>query len=114
MARMSTGMVEYRIDNGCGCRPLHCASPAVTRISCAPQGGIVRAQILLFGLLQAALLTACDRTLKDSEPKTAQHDITSDSQKSASPVPLGVVGGRSAAQAQERTNREEGETWARF
>jgi hypothetical protein len=71
----------------------------------------VRAQTLLFGLVQAALLTACDRALKDSEPKTAQHNIISDSQKSASPVALGVVGGRSAAQAQDHAGQEEGDTW---
>lgn len=74
----------------------------------------MRAQTLLFGLLQAALLTACDRALKDSEPKTAQHNIISDSQKSASPVALGVVGGRSAAQAQDHADREEGDTWTHF
>lgn len=74
----------------------------------------MRAQTLLFGLLQAALLTACDRALKDSEPKTAQHNIISDSQKSASPVALGVVGGRSAAEAQDHADREEGDTWTHF
>ena len=74
----------------------------------------MRAQTLLFGLLQAALLTACDRTLKDSESKPAEQNIVSDAQKSASPVALGVVGGRPAAPAQNRADREEGDSWSHF
>ena len=73
----------------------------------------MRAQIMWFGLLQAALLTACDRTLKKSEPERAQHNTKADTQ-SASPVALGAVGGRPAAQAQDRTSREEVDTWSHF
>jgi hypothetical protein len=73
----------------------------------------VRAQIMWFGLLQAALLTACDRTLKTSEPERVQQNTKADTQ-SASPVPLGVVGGRPASQAQDRASREAEETWSHF
>jgi hypothetical protein len=66
-----------------------------------------------FGLLQAALLTACDRTLKNSEPEKAQHSPATDTQ-SAAPVALGVVGGRPASQAQDRTSREEVDTWSHY
>ena len=68
-------------------RPPPCANHPATRISCAPQGGIVRAQIMISGLLQAALLTACDRHLSKSEPEKAQLNLEGDA-KSASPVPL--------------------------
>jgi hypothetical protein len=73
----------------------------------------VRAQIMWFGLLQAALLTACDRTLKNSEPEKAQHSSATDTQ-SAAPVALGVVGGRPASQAQDRTSQEEVDTWSHY
>jgi hypothetical protein len=73
----------------------------------------VRAQILVVGLLQAALLMACDRNPARSEPERVRKDLVSDS-KSASPVPLGVVGGRETSQAQAPAANEQGDTWSRF
>jgi hypothetical protein len=61
----------------------------------------VRAQILLIGLLQAALLMACDRSQSRSE-STPDRPGMVDQAKSASPVALGK-----SAQA------DEVETWAR-
>jgi len=73
----------------------------------------VRAQIMISGLLQAALLTACDRHLSKSEPEKAQLNLEADA-KSASPVPLGVVGGRPTSQAQAPKASEDGDTWSRY
>src|SRR3954463_3859174 len=117
-ARMSTGILEYRSERT-WCAEVSrlptfaCARVATTRISCAPQGGIVRAQIMIVGLLQAALLTACDRNLSKSEPEQAQRNLEADA-KSASPVPLGVVGGRPTSQAQAPKASEDGDTWSRY
>ena len=73
----------------------------------------MRAQIMWFGLLQAALLTACDRTLKNSEPERVQQNTKADTH-SASPVALGVVGGRPASQGRDQASREEVDTWSHF
>ena len=73
----------------------------------------MRAQIMIAGLLQAALLTACDRHLSKSEPEKAQRNLEADA-KSASPVPLGVVGGRPTSQAQAPKASEDGDTWSRY
>ena len=73
----------------------------------------MRAQIMIAGLLQAALLTACDRHLSKSEPEKAQRNLEADA-KSASPVPLGVVGGRPASQAQAPKDGDEGDTWSGY
>src|SRR5215204_7699793 len=68
---------------------------------------------MIIGLLQAALLTACDRNLSKSEPEKAQQNLEADV-KSASPVPVGVVGGRATSQAQAPKANDEGDTWSRY
>jgi Domain of unknown function (DUF4349) len=71
----------------------------------------VRAQIMAVGLLQAALLMACDRNLNQSQPDTAQQKLEADA-KAAAPVRLGTVGERSDAQAP--TAGGEVESWLRL
>jgi Domain of unknown function (DUF4349) len=73
----------------------------------------VRAQTLAIGLLQAALLMACDRNPSKSEPEKIRHNAASDTQ-SATPVPLGVVGGRPAPQAKAMSQSEEDDSWSRI
>jgi hypothetical protein len=68
---------------------------------------------MIAGLLQAALLTACDRHLSKSEPEKAQRNLEADA-KSASPVPLGVVGGRATSQAQAPKAGDDGDTWSGY
>jgi hypothetical protein len=68
---------------------------------------------MVVGLLQAALLTACDRNLSRSEPERAQRNLEADV-KSATPVPLGMVGGRPTSQVQAPKANEEGDTWSRY
>lgn len=73
----------------------------------------MRAQTLAIGLLQAALLMACDRNPSKSEPEKIRHNAASDTQ-SATPVPLGVVGGRPAPQAKAMSQSEEDDSWSRI
>jgi Domain of unknown function (DUF4349) len=70
----------------------------------------VRAQILVVGLLQAALLMACDRNLTRGEPDRVRQNVEADA-KSASPVPLGIVGGRPASPAEQPAAGAEDESW---
>jgi Domain of unknown function (DUF4349) len=72
----------------------------------------VRAQILVIGLLQAALLMACDRFQSRSE-STPDRPATVDQAKAASPVALGNVGGRPRSDTQASAQTDEVETWAR-
>ncbi len=72
----------------------------------------MRAQILVIGLLQAALLMACDRSQTRSE-STPDRPGTVDQAKSASPVALGNVGERPRSDTQPSAQAEEVETWAR-
>ena len=72
----------------------------------------MRAQILVIGLLQAALLMACDRSQSRSE-STPERAGMVDQAKSASPVALGNVGGRPRSDTQASAPADEVETWAR-
>jgi hypothetical protein len=51
----------------------------------------VRAQTLMIGLFQAALLTACDRSPSQPETAPVRRNAVSDT-PGASPVPLGTIG----------------------
>jgi Domain of unknown function (DUF4349) len=73
----------------------------------------VRAQILLIGLLQAALLIACDHPQSRSEESIPDRPGMVDEAKSASPVALGKVGGRPGSDTQASAPANEVETWAR-
>jgi len=73
----------------------------------------VRAHILAVGLLQAGLLMACDRLPNKTEPERIRSNAEADA-KSATPVPLGVVGGRPTDQAQSRGSDQEVESWSRI
>ena len=74
----------------------------------------MRAQTMVIGLLQAALLTACDRPSNRSESHRSRSDVVTESasdSKASSPVPLGAVGGRTASnQASPQT--QESEAWS--
>jgi uncharacterized protein DUF4349 len=72
----------------------------------------VRAQILLVGLVQAALLSACDHNPRKSQTENAQRALEADA-KSAAPVPLGVVGSRPTS-AQAPAAGDEGDAWSRY
>jgi Domain of unknown function (DUF4349) len=72
----------------------------------------VRAQTVVIGLLQAALLMACDRSLPRSE-STPERPALADEAKSVSPMALGKVGGRPASDTQAAARADEVETWAR-
>jgi Domain of unknown function (DUF4349) len=72
----------------------------------------VRAQTMVIGLLQAALLMACERSQPRSESTRDRRDIV-DEAKPASPVDLGSVGGRPASDTQASTEAGELETWSR-
>jgi uncharacterized protein DUF4349 len=72
----------------------------------------VRNQILLVGLLQAALLMACDRNPSRSGPENVRHNLELDS-RSTHPVPLGTVGSRAGAPAQPAAESGAGEIWSR-
>ena len=72
----------------------------------------MRAQIVVIGLLQTALLMACERSQSHSESTPERHGVV-DQTKSASPVALGAVGGRPASDTQASAQAEELETWTR-
>jgi uncharacterized protein DUF4349 len=72
----------------------------------------VRTQILLVGLLQAALLMACDRHPGTSEAGKVRDNLELDS-RSAHPVPLGTVGSRPGAPPQPTEESGAGESWSR-
>ena len=72
----------------------------------------MRIQTMVIGLLQAALLMACERSPIRSEPADELRDAPSNV-KSASPVTLGAVGGRAASDTEASAQAGESETWAR-
>jgi hypothetical protein len=72
----------------------------------------VRAQILMIGLLQAALLMACERSQPHSESTREPRDMA-DEARPASPVRLGAVGGRPASDTQTSAQAGELEAWTR-
>jgi Domain of unknown function (DUF4349) len=72
----------------------------------------VRVQTMVIGLLQAALLMACDRSPNHSESDQARRDRASDA-KASSPVALGTVGGRSASNSEASAQAGDTETWSR-
>jgi len=71
----------------------------------------VRAQTVVIGLLQAALLMACDRSQPRSDSAPERRRI--EEANSASPVALGAVGGRPASDTQASAHPGEVESWAR-
>jgi hypothetical protein len=71
----------------------------------------VRAQTMVIGLLQAALLMACERSPSRSETER-NRDVASDA-KASSPVALGAVGRRSASNGEASAQAKEFETWSR-
>ena len=73
----------------------------------------MRAQILAAGLLQAALLMACERTPNKAD-RTRQNSEADAKAAAGTPVPLGVVGGRSTARPQSPGSAEEIESWSRI
>jgi hypothetical protein len=72
----------------------------------------VRAQTMVIGLLQAALLMACERSPKLSEAAGKRGDVASEA-KSSNPVALGAVGGRMAADTEASAQAPEIEAWSR-
>src|ERR1700694_849549 len=74
-----------------------CASLPPIRISCAPQGGTMRAQTMVIGLMQAAMLVACDRPKNTAEPADSRRDVQP-SNKSSRPVALGEMGASAVSQ----------------
>ena len=70
----------------------------------------MRAQTFMIGLLQAALLTACDSSRPRSE-SAAERGRMVDEAKSATPVAVGAVGGRPASDTQASAG--EVESWDR-
>ncbi len=71
----------------------------------------MRAQTVVIGLLQAALLMACDRSQPGSDSAPERRRI--EEANSASPVALGAVGGRPASDTQGSAHPGEVESWAR-
>ena len=75
----------------------------------------MRAQTMVIGLLQAALLMACEGSPSRSEPDRTRSDAARDvaESKAASPVALGAVGGRSASNSEGSAQAQATETWSR-
>jgi hypothetical protein len=72
----------------------------------------VRVQTMVIGLLQAALLMACGRSPKHSEPEGTRRDAASDA-KASSPVALGAVGKQSALNNEASAQARETDPWSR-
>jgi Domain of unknown function (DUF4349) len=72
----------------------------------------VRAQMMMVGLLQAALLVACEGSPKESDPVRERRDATPEA-KASSPVPLGVVGGRVASDTEQSAQALTARSWSR-
>jgi hypothetical protein len=75
----------------------------------------VRAQTMLIGLLQAALLMACEDSRDRSESDRTRSDAARDvaESKASSPVALGAVGGRAASNSEGSAQAQSTETWSR-
>lgn len=71
----------------------------------------MRAQMMIVGLLQAALLMACEGSPKVSGPVRERRDATHDA-KASSPVPLGVVGGRVASDTEQSAPAPAAQPWS--
>ena len=72
----------------------------------------MRAQTIAIGLVQLALLMACERPQTRSESVVDRRDAAANA-KSASPVALGAVGGRPASDTQASAGEGEINPWAR-
>jgi hypothetical protein len=72
----------------------------------------MRGQMMILGLIQAALLMACDRPVSRSQAGTSA-DRKELQEKVASPVALGTVGNRNVSE-QETPSTEPGGQWSRL
>jgi hypothetical protein len=72
----------------------------------------VRAQMMMLGLLQAALLVACEGSPKVADPVRERRDATQDA-KGSTPVPLGVVGGRVTSDTEQAAQTSTAQSWSR-
>jgi hypothetical protein len=72
----------------------------------------VRAQTVVIGLLQAALLMACERSPEISGPVAERRDVTSNA-KASSPATLGDVGGRMASDTEVSAEAQRHQPWTR-
>jgi hypothetical protein len=72
----------------------------------------MRAQTMVIGLIQAALLMACDRSPSIPEV-AAKRDLAASHDKSSSPVPLGAMGESTASQGEASAAAPRPDQWAR-
>jgi hypothetical protein len=87
-----------------------CANPQASRISCAPQGGTMRVQTMVVGLLQAALLMACERSQKAAD-ETSNRDAAYNRPSDA--VALGAVGEGKVSQQEAPAPATPSDQWSR-
>jgi len=72
----------------------------------------MRAQMMILGLVQAALLMACDRPVNRSEADGGERKDLQD--KVASPVALGAVGNREVSEQEASPSAEPAGRWSRL
>jgi hypothetical protein len=73
----------------------------------------MRGRMMILGLIQAALLMACDRPVSRSQAGTSA-DRKELQDKVASPVALGTVGNRSVSEQETRPSTEPAGQWSRL